>query len=171
MAFPPPPVTFPATRLSSCNVSDIAPVWLITSSGRHPFLSEQPRLAFRFALASLSASTPSVLDSGIPLLLSSNGASPPPSHLSMPVKMPVSNLDCEAILHPLFSMSSRKYFNYYPYFTGLRWISCGKPASHPVDKNVGNTASGLASRVIDFDVVGQCLNTFANDPQNSEKNI
>jgi hypothetical protein len=42
----------------------------------------------------------SVLGSGFPLLLPSNGVSPHPFHLSMPVKMPVSNLDCDAILHP-----------------------------------------------------------------------
>ena len=69
------------------------------------------RFPLRFRLASLSASTPSVLDSGIPLLLSSNGVSPPPFHLLVPVKLPVSNLDCETILHPKKSMSSRKYFN------------------------------------------------------------
>ena len=39
----------------------------------------------------------------------------------MPVKMPVSNLDCDAILHPKKRMSSRKYFNYGPYFTGILW--------------------------------------------------
>ena len=121
----------------------VAPGELIISRGRCPFLSEQLRSALRPTLASLSASTPSVLDSGIPLLLSSNGVSPPPPHLSVPVKMPVSNLDCEAILHPLFSMSSRKYFNYRPYSTGTLWISCGKLQPHPVDKIVGNPASYL----------------------------
>ena len=32
--------------------------------------------------------------SGFPLLLLANGASPHPFHLQVPVKMPVSNLDC-----------------------------------------------------------------------------
>ena len=73
-------------------------LWLIISSGRPSFLSERLRITFRFTLASLSASTPSVLDSGFPLLLSANGASPPPFHLLVPVKMPVSNLDCVCYL-------------------------------------------------------------------------
>ena len=49
-----------------------------------------------------AASALGVIDSGIPLLLSSDGVSPPPSHFPVPVKMPVSNLDCETSLHPLF---------------------------------------------------------------------
>ncbi|MGE3381651.1 MAG: hypothetical protein AB7L70_01775 [Pyrinomonadaceae bacterium] len=64
------------------------------------------------ALASLSASAPSVSSSGFPLLLLSNYASPHQFHLSVPVKVPLSNLDCEAILHHLNSMSSRNYFNF-----------------------------------------------------------
>jgi len=130
--------------------SDIAPVWLIISKGRCPFLSEQLRPALRLTLASLSASASDVPDSGFPLLLSANGVSPPPFHLPMPVKMPVSNLDCEAILHPLFSMSSRKYINYCPYFTGLLWIFCGKPCGKNVDENVENLASHLVLQVKEF---------------------
>src|SRR4051812_37212567 len=65
--------------------SGVAPGWLIKSSGRYSFLSEQLGSALRPSLASLSASAPSVLDSGFPLLLSSDGASPLPSHLSVPV--------------------------------------------------------------------------------------
>jgi len=99
---------------------------MIISRGRCPFLSEQLRLALQLTLASLSASTPSVSDSGIPLLPSSNGVSPPPFHLLVPVKMPVSNLDCEVILHPKKSMSSRKCFNYCPYFTAF----CGYPVEN-----------------------------------------
>ena len=145
VAFPPPPVTFPATRLVSFDSSGVAPVWLIISSGRCPFLSEQLRLALQPTLASLSASTPGVLDSGIPLLLSSNGVSPPPLRFPMPVKMPVSNLDCETSLHPKKQKSSRKYFNYCPYSMGILWIFCGKFTAKAVDKNVGNPASGLSS--------------------------
>jgi len=59
----------------------------------------------------------------------------------MPVKMPVSDLDCEAILHPIFAMSSRKYFKYDPYFTGILWKSCGKECAKAVDKYVENIAS------------------------------
>lgn len=36
-----------------------------------------------------------------------------------------SDLDCETILHPIFPKSSRKYFNYCPYFIGVLCISCG----------------------------------------------
>ncbi len=110
---------------SSFDVSDLAPCRLIISLGRYPFLSGQLRSACQPTFASLSASTPGVLDSGFPLLLSSNGVSPPPFHLPVPVKIPVSNSDCEISLHPEKLMSSRKYFNYDPYFTGALWKSCG----------------------------------------------
>lgn len=53
-------------------------------------------------LASLSASAPDVLNSGFPLLLSAGYMSPRKPHLPVPVKVPVSNLDCEAIIHPHF---------------------------------------------------------------------
>ena len=146
VAVPPPPVTFPATRLSSPKtIKRHRTRWLIISSECYPFLSEQLRLALQLTLASLSASASDVPDSGFPLLLSANGVSPPPFHLPMPVKIPVSNSDCEAILHPLFSMSSRKYFNYCPYFTGLLWKSCGKAVQDSVDEIVENGASFLAS--------------------------
>ena len=46
--------------------------------------------------------------------------------------MPVSNLDSEAILHPLFSMSSRKYFNYH---LTLQQFS-GGTVEIPVEKTV-----------------------------------
>ena len=51
-------------------------------------------------------------DSGIPLLLSSNGASPHPFHLQVSVKEPVSNLTMYAIIRAKKRKSSRKYFNY-----------------------------------------------------------
>jgi hypothetical protein len=110
---------------ASFDVSGVAPDELIKSRGRCSFLSKQPRLALRLTLASLSASAPDVPGSGFPLLLPSNGVSPPPPHLPVPVKMPVSNLDCETSLHPLFSMSSRKYFNYCPYSIRGLWKTCG----------------------------------------------
>jgi hypothetical protein len=102
---------------------------MIISIRLRPFLSGQITSPFGFASPSLSASTPGVQDSGFPLLLSANGVSPPPFHLPVPVKMPVSNLDCEAILHPKKWKSSRKYFNYCPYFIEVLWKSCGKVRS------------------------------------------
>jgi len=51
-------------------------------------------------LASLSASALAIMDSGFPLLLSANDVSPHLFHFQVPVKMPVSNLDCKTILHP-----------------------------------------------------------------------
>jgi hypothetical protein len=68
-------------------------------------------------------------------------------HLPVPVKMPISNLDCEAILHPKKSMSSIKYFKFRPYFIGVLWKSCGKSCGKIVDKHVENPASFLASRI------------------------
>ena len=44
VAFPPPPVTFPATRLGNCSeehASGVALIWLIISKERCSFLSEQ----------------------------------------------------------------------------------------------------------------------------------
>src|SRR6478672_12112458 len=87
----------------------------------YPSNSTDPKID----LASLSASAPSVLSSGFPLLLLSSYASPHQLHLSVPVKIPVSNLDCDVILHPSFLKSSRKYFNFCPYFTGFPCICCG----------------------------------------------
>ncbi len=145
MAFPPPPVTFPATRPKvPKDLKRRSSHWLIISSGCCSFLSGQLRSTLRLILASLSASAPGVPDSGFPLLLSSNGVSPPPFHLPMPVKIPVSNFDCEAILHSQKSMSSRKYFNYRPYFTGVLWKNCGKPVEEIVEGNVENGPSILA---------------------------
>ena len=64
------------------------------------FLSLATQVDPKMTLASLSASAPGVVDSGFPLLLSANDVSPHSFHLQVPVKMPVSNLDCRAILHP-----------------------------------------------------------------------
>jgi hypothetical protein len=123
---------------------------MIISLGRHSFLSEQLVLPFGCTQPSLSASASGVMDSGFPLLLSSDGVSPPPSHLPVPVKLPVSNLDYDHILHPKNAVSSRKYFNYCPYFTGALWISCGYLNAGPVDKNVENQASCLRSEFSEF---------------------
>jgi len=65
------------------------------------------------------------LSSGFPLLLLSSYASPHQLHLSVPVKVPVSNLDCDAILHQQNFMSSRKYFNFHPYFIDISRDRCG----------------------------------------------
>jgi hypothetical protein len=91
VAFPPPPVTFPATRLVQAPKSGerLALIWLIISKERCSFLSEQLEVFRRTLLASLSASAPDVLDGGFPLLPSSNDASPHPFHLPVPVKTPV----------------------------------------------------------------------------------
>lgn len=99
VAFPPPPVTFPVTRLNTLRHERLS-----TQQADHfpralSVFIRITRSAFRLISASLSASVPGVQDSGFPLLLSSNGVSPPPFHLPVPVKMPVSNLDCDAILH------------------------------------------------------------------------
>ena len=149
VALPPPPVTFPATRPASFDVSGIStfqddhfprasPVFIrATQTCLTACRSQAFRLRFR-------ASN----DSGFPLLLSSNGVSPPPFHLPVPVKLPVSNLDCETSLHPFFLMSSRKYFNYCPLFTGILWKICGYFLSGIVEKIVENVASILWSIVM-----------------------
>ena len=96
------------------------------------------------SLASLSASAPSVSSSGFPLLLLSSDTSPHPLHLSVPVKIPVSNLDCDVILQHGNFVSSTKYFNSRPDFTGRKWISCGNHCGKIVDKNVDNGRRFLA---------------------------
>jgi hypothetical protein len=76
-----------------------------------------------------------------------SAASPQPPHLSVPVEKPVSDLDCVAILRAKFSMSSRIYFNFRPYFIGVPCIYCGKDRYPPVDKDVENPATDSASSV------------------------
>jgi hypothetical protein len=58
VAFPPPPVTSPATRLRRLapNEATDASPWLFLSAGGHPFLSGRFRKASQPSLASLSAS-------------------------------------------------------------------------------------------------------------------
>ena len=60
------------------------------------------------------------LDSGFPLLLSTNDASPHQFHLSMPVKPPVSNLTMYAIIRAKKHKSSRKCFNKSLIFNNLQ---------------------------------------------------
>ena len=129
VAFPPPPVTSPATRLSSCDVSGFAPIGLIISRGRCFVFIRATRSALRLISASLSASAPDVPDSGFPLLLSSNDASPHPFHLPVPVKMPVSNLDCEMYSTDIISLVNRKN----AFHAHFYWVSCGKGCGKAVN--------------------------------------
>ena len=62
------------------------------------------------------------LDSGFPLLLSTNDASPHQFHLSMPVKPPVSNLTMYAIILAKKLKSSRKYLNKSLIFNNLQAV-------------------------------------------------
>ena len=113
VALPPPPVTSPATRLCVFRrerLSSLQDDHFLSASSvfirmTRTSVSADPQL-------SLSASAPGVQDSGFPLLLSANGVSPPPFHLPVSVKIPVSDLDCDVIIYPKFSKSSRIYFNY-----------------------------------------------------------
>ena len=57
-------------------------------------------------------------------------------------------------------MSSRKYFNYRPYFTGALWIICGKDHTVPVDINVENRASSLGSEFMKVAIQYSCLPTL-----------
>jgi hypothetical protein len=61
--------------------------------------------AFRLRIRAMIATT-------FPPFAASGKASPLFPLFSIAVKMPVSNFDCEAILHPIFLMSRRKYFKY-----------------------------------------------------------
>jgi hypothetical protein len=47
-------------------------------------------------------------------------------------------------------MSSRKYFKYWPYFTGVRWKFCGKACGKTVDENVENPASTIDAILSDI---------------------
>jgi hypothetical protein len=87
------------------------------------------------------------LVSGFPLLLTSNSVSPRLFHLQPPVKKPVSVLDCEAILHPKKTKSSRKYFNLTHYLTTVCGNTVDKCRLMPVNKNVENTATDLNVQV------------------------
>ena len=92
--------------------SDIALFGMIISLKRYPFLSGQPRPAFRPTLASLSASTSGVhwqrLSAPTAIERYVTVSVPPPGV----GRKPVSNSTMYAILRTYFSMSSRKYFNY-----------------------------------------------------------
>ncbi len=127
----------------------LAPFRMISPCGPARFYPAGSRCLSAPLRPSLSASVPGVQDSGFPLLLSPNGVSPPPFHLPVPVKMPVSDLDYDYILHPENSKSSRIYFNYCPYFTGTLWKICGYLRLMPVDKNVEKPASYLRALVVE----------------------
>ena len=128
MAFPPPPVTFPATRLTL-----LALRWAtfaLLSGGSLPksvfrFYPGNFRKQFfnSFLEPSLSASIQGVIVTFFRLLLLSNGASPLRSPLPVPVKKPVSILDCIWSLLSIFFKSSRKYFRFCHYFTGIFYKS------------------------------------------------
>jgi hypothetical protein len=66
VAFPPPPVTFPATRLITKAISDLASIRLFLSKWRRSFLSEQLEKSKDFSSASLSASIQGVNNSSFP---------------------------------------------------------------------------------------------------------
>jgi len=99
------------------------------------------------ALASLSASVPGVQASGFPLLLAANYASPHKFHFPGPVKTPISNLDCVAIIHQQNSMSSRNYFNYCVISQGVTRLPVEIINRGAVDKNVENTVSEMLTLV------------------------
>jgi len=86
---------------TSCDMSGVAPVWLIISKGRYSFLSEQlSKMSFdifkqAFRLRFRTFETVAFRSCRL-----RTHASPHMFHLPVPVKMPVSNLDCDAILHP-----------------------------------------------------------------------
>ena len=127
--------------------SGVAPVKMINPAGVIRFYPDNSCLAFRRNPSKPFGFGSGVSDSGFPLLLSTDGASPLSSPLPGPVKMPVSNLDFEAILHPLILMSSIKYFNYGPLFTDSLWKFCGYLGRRFVDKNVEKTATEPMARL------------------------
>ena len=126
VAFPPPPVTDPATRLSIFRRERLSTFRLIIPDRRRPFLSERLGLALRLGLSKpfgfsserieRRLSAPSVRGRRVTTFAPPLGAG----------RGPVGDLDCDVIIHPYFGESSRMYFNYYPYFTGLRVRSGGK---------------------------------------------
>lgn len=121
--------------------------------------------------ASLSASAPSVLDSGFPLLLPASGVSPPPLHLSVPVQVPLSNLDCDAILHREKSKSSRKHFNSHPVNTGILWICCDFSCGENVYKNVENVPSFMPAAVPGVGRISRVTRSFTttNETRNKKR--
>ncbi len=112
--FPPPPVTFPATRPVFQRTASAPSRWFLAGK-RQPFLSGWPdalpsgrvrrEQAFRLRSRASIASDSVFLRSRI-------GASPLRSPLPGPVVMPVSNLDYIRSLHPFFRTSSRKHLRF-----------------------------------------------------------
>jgi hypothetical protein len=123
----------------------------------------------RPASASLSASAPSVPSSGFPLLLLSNDrvtASVPSLGAG---QSSLSNFDCETSLHPKNPKSSRKHFNYCPYFTGVLWKSCGFACAKNVDKYVENPASGLGVKVSKTKMIQRSYTVLQFETENNLK--
>jgi hypothetical protein len=136
VAFPPPPVTFPATRLMSEDVSDIAPKRLFLSDWCHSFLSERPQqrsedqcLAKPFGFDLRCNSSIDPLD--VPSNLTS-----PLSRLSSGRSKAHKHFDYECILHPKNTKSSRKYFRFCRIRACERGACCGKKSRSIVDKTV-----------------------------------
>lgn len=94
----------------------------------------------RFPLASLSASIQGVITT-IPLLVVLKQRVTTLLAVLVPVKVTVAASTYARILHPKFLKSSRKYFKYWPYFTGSNAVSCGKLWGLGVEKSVENRAS------------------------------
>ena len=134
MAFPPPPVTFPATRLSSFDVSGFAPIRLIISRGRcFVFIRATQDLpcswsqqAFRLRLRTYQTVA---FRSFRPRTI----ASPHPFHLPVPVKMPVSNSDCENDFTDYFPLVNRKNRVSPLFYRGFLWKRLWKNCGNPVD--------------------------------------
>lgn len=148
VAFPPPPVTFPATRLNvlrherrSTRLADHfqrALLVFIRVTFEDVLRHFQQAFRLRFRTFETVAFRSCCLRSS---------ASPRMIHLPVPVKMPVSNLDCDAILHPKKTMSSIKYFKFGPYFIDVLWKSCGKGCGKIVDTFVENPATFFAPQI------------------------
>jgi len=151
VAFPPPPVTSPATRLivlrherRSTRLADHfqgALLVFIRVTFEDVLRHFQQAFRLRFRTFETMAFRSCCLRTH---------ASPRMFHLPVPVKMPVSNLDYVWSLHHKFSMSSRKYFRFRPYFIGLLWKSCGKTCGKIVDIFVENPATFLQSKIKNF---------------------
>ena len=126
VAFPPPPVTDPATRLSIFRRERRSTYRLISSDRRRPFLSERLGLALRLGLSKpfgfsserieRRLSAPSVRGRRVTTFAPPLGAG----------RGPVGNLDCDVIIHRYFGESSRMYFKFRPYSMGLLLHSSGK---------------------------------------------
>jgi hypothetical protein len=123
VAFPPPPVTFPATRLTFClrfTVSDFcsSPRWFLAEKC-FPFLSGKLwKQFFNYLLEpSLSASIQGVNSNFFPSFVTLKRCVTAPLASPCTGRKPVSIFDCIWSLRSFFFMSSRKYFRFYEFFT------------------------------------------------------